>query len=211
MSARRAAGFTLIEVLLATVLLAMGLALAFASVRSAMAISQRGEAIAAQSERMRAVQGVLRRQLAGMLRSPLQPLDPAREPLYFQGEADAMHFVAEVPAYLGRGGPYVHALEAVPHDGALRLQLGLQFVQDGEVVAERPPRPPEALLDGVRRVSFRYRGIDPVTGALGDWATQWDDTRRLPVLVAIGIEPVRGPAWPELVVAVERAGQGAAP
>ena len=34
---RRAAGFTLVEVMLATVLLAGGLALAFASVRSAMA------------------------------------------------------------------------------------------------------------------------------------------------------------------------------
>ena len=47
---RRAAGFTLVEVMLATVLLAGGLALAFASVRSAMAVSQRGEQIAAESE-----------------------------------------------------------------------------------------------------------------------------------------------------------------
>jgi general secretion pathway protein J len=39
---RAARGFTLIEVLLATALLVGGLALAFATVRSALAISQRG-------------------------------------------------------------------------------------------------------------------------------------------------------------------------
>lgn len=210
MNVRGAKGFTLVEVLLATVLLAAGLALAFASVRSAMAISQRGEAIAADNERMRAVHGLLRRQLASMLRSPLQPLDPTIEPQYFTGEARSMRFVAEVPAYLGRGGAYLHELQVVPHDGALRLQLGLLLVQDGEVFPERPPRPPEPLLDGLREVTLRYRGIDPATGALTDWQPQWQDTRRLPVLVAVAIVPQQGPPWPELVVAVERSGQGPA-
>ncbi|WP_313276146.1 prepilin-type N-terminal cleavage/methylation domain-containing protein, partial [Stenotrophomonas sp.] len=64
MSVRSAAGFTLIEVLLATVLLAAGMALAFAAVRSTMAISARGEVIAAGNERMRAVEGFLRRRLS---------------------------------------------------------------------------------------------------------------------------------------------------
>ncbi|KAF1014044.1 MAG: hypothetical protein GAK31_03067 [Stenotrophomonas maltophilia] len=83
---RPAAGFTLIEVLLATVLLVGGLALAFASVRSAMAVSQRGKAIAAASERMRAVEGLLRRQLSAALRNPIEPPDPTREPVYSLGE-----------------------------------------------------------------------------------------------------------------------------
>ncbi|MET0129791.1 MAG: prepilin-type N-terminal cleavage/methylation domain-containing protein, partial [Stenotrophomonas chelatiphaga] len=69
----RAAGFTLIEVLLATALLAAGLALAFVTVRSAMTISQRGETMAADNERMRAVQGLLRRQLGQALRSRIEP------------------------------------------------------------------------------------------------------------------------------------------
>ena len=89
---RRARGFTLVEVMLATVLLAGGLALAFARVRSAMAISQRGEQIAAQSERMRAVQALLRRQLASALRSPLEVPDPTREPVFFQGDDQGMQF-----------------------------------------------------------------------------------------------------------------------
>ena len=47
---RQARGFTLIEVLLATMLLATGLALAFATLRAATATAQRGEAIAERSE-----------------------------------------------------------------------------------------------------------------------------------------------------------------
>src|SRR5690606_5693618 len=87
-SRARAAGFTLIEVLLATVLLASGLALGFATVRAATATAERGEAIAARTERMRAVEGFLRRRLAGA-----QTIAFAQDPtnggtLRFVGEPD---------------------------------------------------------------------------------------------------------------------------
>jgi hypothetical protein len=51
-------------VLLATVLLAAGLALAFATLGAATRTAQRGEAIAERSERIRAVEGFLRRRIA---------------------------------------------------------------------------------------------------------------------------------------------------
>src|SRR5690606_33473967 len=54
---RRTRGFTLIEILLATALLAAGLALAFATLRAAGATADRGEALAQRNEHMRAVLG----------------------------------------------------------------------------------------------------------------------------------------------------------
>jgi len=132
---RRAAGFTLVEVMLATVLLAGGLALAFASVRSAMAVSQRGEQIAAESERMRAVESLLRRQLAGALRTPLEVPDPTREPVFFQGEEQRMLFAADLPGYLGRGGSYLHALQVDGREGQQRLLLDLVLLQEGAIAA----------------------------------------------------------------------------
>jgi len=209
--APRTRGFTLIEVLLATVLLAAGLALAFTTVRSAMAVSQRGEAIAAANERMRAVHGLLRRQLQQALRSPMERPDPAREPLNFAGDERGMSFVAEVPDYLGRGGTYVHQLRVVDQREGRALQLGLEMVQGGERFPETPPRPAEVLAEGLRSVEFSYRGLDPQRGVLADWQPRWDDTRRLPVLVAIRVVPASGPAWPELVVVLENARAGAAP
>jgi len=204
---RHAAGFTLIEVLVATVLLAAGLALAFVTVRSAMTISQRGEVMATDSERMRAVQGLLRRQLGAALRSPLQPLDPGQEPQYFVGDEQGMRFVADLPGYLGRGGPYLHDLQVAKGADGLRLELGLVMVQDGQLFPEQPPRRPELLVGQLREVTMRYRGLDPATGQWTDWLPRWDDTRRLPVLVSIRVVPERGQAWPELQVALERAGQ----
>lgn len=207
---RTVRGFTLIEVLLATALLAAGLALAFVTVRSAMTISQRGEAIAADNERMRAVQGLLRRQLAQALRSPMEPLDPAREPLYFVGEAQRLRFVSELPGYLGRGGSYVHDLQVVRGAQGVRLQLGLVMVQNGEQIVETPARAPELLADNLRRVTLRYRGRDAASGQLTEWKPVWADTRHPPLLVSIQIDPLRGTPWPELLVALENAHQGSA-
>lgn len=207
----RSLGFTLIEVLLATALLAGGLALAFATVRSAMAISQRGEAIAVANERMRAVQDLLRRQLGQALRSPIERPDPSQEPLHFIGEPQRMRFVSEVPGYLGRGGPYVHTLEVVSQRGGARLQLGLVMVQAGEQLPETPPRAPEVLVDGLKRVDLRYRGVDASTGQLGDWSPAWEDTRRLPVLVSIRVAPLQGAPWPDLVVALDNGGGSSRP
>ncbi|MGE6331980.1 type II secretion system protein J [Stenotrophomonas sp. NPDC077659] len=207
---RRAGGFTLVEVMLATVLLAGGLALAFASVRSAMAVSQRGEQIAADSERMRAVQGLLRRQLGGALRSPIEVLDPTREPVYFHGDGEGMQFVADLPGYLGRGGPYLHTLQVEGSPGQRRLLLDLVLLQEGEQLPETPPRPPEVLADGLKDVRLRYRGLDPANGQMSEWLPRWDDTRRLPLLVEVQVVPVRGAPWPALVVALHAGGMGGA-
>jgi general secretion pathway protein J len=168
---QRMRGFTLIEVLLATVLLVGGLALAFATVRSAMNIAQRGERVAAQNERMRAVEGFLRRRLTMALPTATEPPDPTREPVHFLGEPQRMLFVSELPGYLGRGGPYVHELQVQRSGATLRLEVALTLVQNGERIDETPLRAPELLADDLRDVAFRYRGVDPRSGQLGEWQT----------------------------------------
>ena len=120
-----AAGFTLIEVLLATVLLASGLALGFATLRAATATVDRGETMAARTERMRAVEGFLRRRLAGA-----QAMAFAQDPatggaLRFVGEADRIRFVADLPSYLGRGGPHLHDIAI--HGQGEGTALGVSF------------------------------------------------------------------------------------
>ncbi len=199
---RAAAGFTLIEILLAMVLLAAGLALAFATIRSAMAISTRGEAMAKRGEQVRAVEGLLRRRLASAMPVAMAVDAETGQRDFFIGEAQRLRFVADVPNYLGRGGPYLHDL-GVAGDGAeRRLQLSLVLVQDARLVPERPPRGPEVLAEGLRALRFRYRGIDPLSGELGDWQPRWDTPDRLPLLVSIEVLPTRGPPWPPLTVAL---------
>ena len=194
---RQAAGFTLIEILLATMLLVLGLGLAFATLRSSSVVVQRGEAIAQRSERMRAVQGFLRQRLAAAQVIAFAT-DPATQvQARFIGEPQRMRFVSDLPDYLGRGGPYLH--DIVVADSGTRLLASFVMVQSGQVIQEARPRPPEALAEGLREVRFRYRGLKP-EGGLADWQPQWDVPDALPVQVAIDIEAADGMRWPSLVV-----------
>ncbi|MCE4369536.1 type II secretion system protein J [Xanthomonas hortorum] len=201
MSRSRSAGFTLIEVLLATMLLVGGLALAFATLRSASAVSQRGEAIAQRSERVRAVEEFLRRRLAAALPIAMG-IDPqSQQPMLFIGEPQRMRFAADVPDYLGRGGPYLHDL-SVAGDGEQRnLLIALTMLQSGKSIEEGTTLPPETLAEGVQQVSFRYRGMDPQSGRLSAWLPQWEWHDRLPLLVRIEIRSGNA-VWPPLVVAL---------
>lgn len=190
-------GFTLIEVLLATLLLAGGLALAFATLRSATALVQRGEAMAQRNERIRSAETFLRRRIASA-----QPIAFATDPqtqqqIRFLGEPQRMRFVSDLPDYLGRGGPYLHDLSVA--EG--RLLVSFILVQGGQAIEETKPRPPEPLANGLRTVRFLYRGIDP-EGGLGDWQERWTTADVLPVQVAMDIESADGVRWPKLVVAL---------
>jgi general secretion pathway protein J len=196
---RNVRGFTLIEVLLATVLLAAGLALAFATLRSATAMVQRGESIAQRNERIRAVEGFLRRRISSA-QAIAFAVDPNTQRQYrFVGEAQRMRFVADLPDYLGRGGPYLHDLVAA--DGGSQLLASFAMVQAGQAVREAQPRPPEMLADNLRATRFRYRGLDQ-EGKLGEWQDRWTAAESLPLQVSIDIQSADGQRWPGLVVSL---------
>lgn len=202
-------GFTLIEVLLATVLLAAGLALAFASLRAATGTTQRGEALAERSERMRAVQGFLRRRIAGA-RPIIFSVDASSGvQSRFSGDAGGMRFVADLPDYLGRGGPYLHELAVERAGEGVALTVALTLVQAGEVRPETPPRPPEALAEDMQGVRFRYRGLTP-ENTVGDWQDRWEDVERLPLQVEVLLRDGQGRDWPRMVVALPLSASGGA-
>lgn len=201
--ARAAAGFTLIEVLLATVLLAAGLALGFGTLRAATATVDRGEAIAARTERMRAVEGFLRRRLAAAQPIAFAPNEDTGGALRFIGEPDRIRFVADLPSYLGRGGPHLHDIAIHDDDGGSTLAVAFAMVLAGETIAEDEPRPPEPLVQGLTGLRIRYRGLDEE--GLTDWLDAWESYEQLPLQVSIEIESDEGGAWPPLVVALPQA------
>jgi general secretion pathway protein J len=202
---RRVAGFTLLEVLLATSLLAAAMALGFATLRATGATAQRGEALAERNERIRAVSDFLRRRIGGAQGTVFE-LDPATgASKRFEGDETSMRFVADLPDYLGRGGPHLHALGVGRGaTGGLDLLVDFRIVQAGQIVAGSAARPPEALADGLRQVRFAYRGLAG-NGGFGPWESDWEDPRMLPVQVRVQVADARGP-WPDLIVAVPLAG-----
>ena len=200
----------MIEVLLATMLLAAGLALAFATVRAAGATAQRGEAIAARNERIRAVSEFLRRRIGGA-QGIVFGLDQATGASQrFTGDAQGMRFVADLPEYLGRGGPHLHALSVTGGGDGIALQIDFRMVLAGATVAAGNARPPEPLAEGLRSVGFAYRTIRR-DGVAGPWLNTWEHPDALPSQVRVRIADTRG-AWPDMVVALPLAASyGVAP
>lgn len=197
-------GFTLIEVLLATVLLAAGLAVAFATLRAATATAQRGEQLAQRSEHMRAVEGFLRRRIGGTRAVAFGIDNETGAVRRFEGDDRQMRFVADLPDYLGRGGPYLHELSIVDGAGGRRLEVAFTLVLGAETFPEAQPRPPELLAD-VQEARFRYRGLD-AQNRLGGWQDRWDTPDRLPLQVEVTLRDANGRTWPTMVIALPLAG-----
>lgn len=198
---KHARGFTLIEVLLATVLLVAGLALAFSTLGAATRTATRGEAMAAGSERMRAVEGFLRARLTATRPVGFQFDQERAQAIRFIGGPERMRFVADLPDYLGRGGPYLHDFAIENAGDGVRVTLALSMVQSGEVIEERDARPPEVLVDGLREARFRYRTLDQ-NGRLGEWSERWEAQEQLPLLIEVTLVDRNGAAWPPLVVSL---------
>jgi general secretion pathway protein J len=202
-------GFTLIEVLLATALLAAALALGFATLRAATATVNRGEMLAQNNERMRAVAGFLRTRIASARAIAFGLDTQTATPIRFVGEPDRVRFVADLPDYLGRGGPYLHDVMVTGDPGRARLQVAFSQVQNTFQIVETSPRGPELLADRLARVEFRYRALD-AQGVLGDWQERWTQVDHLPLQVAILVVQADGVRWPEIVIALPSATGSAA-
>lgn len=206
----RPLGFTLIEVLLATMLLAAGLTLGFATLRAAGATVERGEAMAARNERMRAVSEFLRSRVGGAQGIIFNLDDASGQAQRFIGDAHSMRFVADLPDYLGRGGPHLHAFSVEGRGGTQVLQVDFRMVLAGETLAMADARPPEPLVEGLRSVRFSYRTN---SGAIAPapWQPQWEYPEALPQQVRVEIADAQGP-WPTLVIALPQAASyGVAP
>ena len=193
-------GFTLIEVLVAVGLLAVGVALAFASLHSLTQASTRAEITSQRAERLRAVQGFMRGQLSTALPIAFRIDADQSRTVVFSGKKDEIRFVAGMPGYLARGGAYLQVLRL--DSGPQGQQLLYEFQQlgpDGPLPEERPA---QVLLDGIREAQFEYRTLGP-NGRPGPWQAQWNQGDALPPLIRLRLRfDDERKSWPDFVVAV---------
>lgn len=193
---RRATGFSLLEVLLALVLLTLLLLGVYSGVRTATHSVRSGTATVQRLDQVRSAQHLLRQELAQAMVAPIGR-DANGDSIYFKGAGREMSFVAPLPGYLGKLGPQMQTLSLVDDGkGGLRLELQLALLPpDG-----KPPKPlgkPQVLLDHIHSGSFEYRGVD-ARGQPGNWQGNWPDGRLMPRLVRIKLAPLGTTPWPEL-------------
>jgi len=120
---RAARGFTLLEVLMAVLLLAVLIGGAYGGLRASANAMRAGEAAIDRTDRLRTAQEFLRRQISNILPLGYGHNDQQGLNIVFEGAAQTMRFVAPMPGYLSRGGPYVQTLELVNGKNGLQLQF----------------------------------------------------------------------------------------
>lgn len=206
---RRERGFTLMEVVIALVSLALLMSLAYGAFRTTAASVERGEALIDRTERMRVAQQFLRRQLSFAMPMMFERVDlGAEENKVFEGDGETLRFVAPMPGYLARGGAHVQTLSLRSDGDGLRLEFEHVLLNgfDPLDTAPRDAREPVVLLQGASDARFEYRGLDE-EGMLGEWLSSWEDRARLPLMVRLSVEwPERARmSWPPLEVPLMRA------
>ena len=192
-SRRTQSGFTLIEVVLAMILVALIMGIAVGGIRMSRKAAENGERRIEATNSIRVTQEFLRKQLARTL--PLAfAMDRTEGKNYvFEGADNEITFVAPMPGYLSKGGPYVQRLSI--ERGELHFYHRMLLSEDED------EDEPVILLDRIRRGHFEFRGIDE-EGKLGDWSDEWEDASRTPMMVRVELEFEKssGFSWPLLEV-----------
>ncbi len=180
---RAAGGFTLLEVMLAIVLLALLLAGTYGAIRTAVNAMHSGEAAIDRTNRLRVAQEFIRRQVSRIMPLSFGTDESTNTPFVFEGERDSMRFVAPMPGYLSKGGPYVQTL-AFRGD---QLVFSNAMLNGFDLEAADAENEPVVLLDQVASGRFEYRTLDD-EGVLTDWSDTWEDPSLTPVMVRVVVD-----------------------
>ena len=199
-------GFTLIELTIALVLLALLSAVLYGSLGLAGTSLDRGEAKADATSGMRLAHAFLRANLEEQ--HPLRMRKIAEFPLLFSGDRDELRYAAPLPPRVAGGGIYFYRLAVLHNDARapLVLERALPDVNASEA-PEFHDADRSVLAEDIAALKISYFGRDAGSNDADapTWRDRWDDPQRLPLMIRIEIEPKHGAAWPPLVVAPREA------
>ena len=179
------AGFTLLEVMLAILLLALLLAGTYGAIRTAVHSMHSGEMAIDRTNRLRVAQEFVRRQVSRIMPLAFSQDHNTNTNFVFEGRRDFMRFVAPMPGYLSKGGPYVQTLSfAGNRRGGRQLLFTDEMLNGFDVDEKKSDVEPSILLDQIADGRFEYRTLDD-QGELTDWSDKWEDPSITPVMVRV--------------------------
>lgn len=197
-------GMTLIELVVATTLVALLMAMVYGGLRVAIrasdAASERSDAL----NDVRVAQQLLRRQLRAALpvrgHAPGAAGELAR---VFDGSRERMRFVGPMPGHLG-GGVHVQEIWLEGQPGDQRLMFSHRLAHpDSQGMTMENAEPPVLLIDGLTDAQFSYLDLEPGNAQSPQWRHEWEPPARFPTLVRLqaGRADGRVVPWPTLTVA----------
>ncbi|MEN8260487.1 MAG: prepilin-type N-terminal cleavage/methylation domain-containing protein, partial [Pseudomonadota bacterium] len=196
---RSAAGFTLLEMLIAITLLGIMMTLLFGSLRTCVRSWEAGEKLAAKTGRMAVIESFIRTYLSNAM--PLIDDLSEEDPVFsFKGTDRSVQFVSSLPASAGRGGLYIFNLDLVNDGREKVLQLTLRpfyplFDEAQEVKEEI------IILENIEEMKLAYFGEDIDLDEEDRWHEKWEERDSLPKLVQVELTIEGEAPWPTLYVA----------
>jgi general secretion pathway protein J len=195
----RQAGFSLVEVLVALVLLSLLCTALFSSVRFGVTAWQRGGERSDQIHTSMLVQDLLRR-LIGQAYPLVLSDGTGAGRVDFAGTAASLDFLAPVPVALASGGRARFRLAIERRgEGADLVLTSRPELAAGEAAAEQSRK---TLLARIETADFAYFGAFR-SQSVGQWHENWAGELSLPALVRVRVSFARSDPrlWPDLTIA----------
>jgi general secretion pathway protein J len=202
----RSGGFTLLELMIALVLLGLLSAVLFGSLQLAGRSTDSGDAKADATASMRLVEEFLRTNLEAQ--HPVRMRKIVEFPLLFRGTREEMRYASELPARVAGGGIWFFRLAVRSDEPKSPLTLE-RIIPD--LAADAPPEFTNAersvLANDIGQLKIGYYGRDENASqeASASWRDHWDDPQELPLMIRIDVAPKKGPAWPTMYVTPRKA------
>jgi general secretion pathway protein J len=181
----RSAGFTLVELLIALVLLSFVFLLLASGLKFGTNVWSRQNKELSNNVEIHAAQDFLRRVLSEA-RPVMIEADPARaRHVFFEGSNNSIRFIAPMPGHLGMGGFYELTIYLAEGDqSGNRIELSWRI----------------SLMSGVRELQFAYFGYRGQQNEPARWYNDWQGLQFIPSLIRVQTKLSEGD-WPDLVVA----------
>jgi prepilin-type N-terminal cleavage/methylation domain-containing protein len=191
-------GFTLLEVLVAILVLTLMVSTAYGTIRVGNLAWRNGIAETSRTDELRTLSGLLRRQLSQTL--PLRWQTGGETRIAFQADQNQFRFIGPAPRYATRAGLYEYMLKIEREASMSRLVLyygAYHPAEDGFSVSNASER--VVLTDRFSKVSFSYYGTRNERES-GRWFNRWESKNQyFPDLIHLklaGGEQVA--SWPDL-------------
>jgi len=198
----RQKGFTLIELVVAMVLLGTMMVLLYSGLTFALRSWDAGDANGRRTADRRIGENFLRRELTELF--PMRWKDALALKFAFEGEAQRLRFVSSRPAGMSQGGLSLVGLE-VEQDasGKARHLTMRRAMPDDEAKNFAPLDHSERtiLIADVDSVAFAYFGSEN-DFTESKWTDTWTYNARMPQMVRMRVKTADGTALPDFIVRV---------
>lgn len=201
MTIRAQRGFTLVELVVALVLLGAMMTLLYSGLTFALRSWDAGDANGRRTADRRIGENFLRREVAETF--PMRWKDPTNLRFAFEGGDRVLRFVSSRPAGVGQGGLALVGVDVEEdpkhprtHNLVMRRVMADSDAADFGALGEAQP---SILVEDVDSVEFSYFGAE---NDFNDprWWQQWPFPARMPTVVRIRMKASDGEPLPDMIV-----------